>query len=80
MVEVSPCRKVNSYGSPRPAEEAAYNFASVETAIATDARSNFLNIRQILYKPNLPLATTILFRVSHKLPMFTKREIKCTAK
>ena len=80
MVEVFPCRKVNSYNPSRPVEGAIYNFASVATNSATDARSNFRNIRQILYKPNLPLATTILFRVSHKLPMLTKREIKCTAK
>ncbi len=63
MVEFSPCRKINSYDFSRPVEATIYNFASVSTKIATDARSNFLNIRQILYKPNLPLATTILFRV-----------------
>ena len=60
MVEVSPCRTINSYDYSRPAEEATYNFASVEAAIATVARSNFLNFRHILYKPNSLLAMIIL--------------------
>ena len=80
MVQVFPCGKVNSYDFSRPAEEAAFNFASVEAVLATVARSNFLNFRHILYKPNLPLAMTILFRVFQILPEFNKGKIKCTAK